>query len=55
MQLVKEPYFMSNEDWYYYDRKEHKLKLTDKAPPEAVKDYEEHYEMMKKSRFMDDE
>ena len=32
---------MSNEDWYYYDEKEERIKLTDKAPPEAVKNCEE--------------
>lgn len=48
------PYFMSNKDWFYYDEKDnYKLKLTDKAPPEAVKSYKEHYEMMRKLRFED--
>lgn len=37
------PYFMTNEEWYYYDEVEEMFKLTDKAPPEAVKSYEEFY------------
>lgn len=47
------PYFKTNEDWYYYDEDEGTLKLTDKAPPEAVKSYEEYYEMKRKLRFED--
>ena len=35
------PYFMSNEEWYYYDEKAGMCCLTDKAPPEAVMSYEE--------------
>jgi hypothetical protein len=37
------PYFMTNKEWYYYDEVEEMFKLTDKAPPEAVKSYEEFY------------
>ncbi len=37
------PYFMTNEDWYYYDEDEFRYKLKDGAPPEAVKSYEEFY------------
>lgn len=41
----EKPYFMKNKDWYYFDNKdpERGIKLTDKAPPEAVKSYEEFY------------
>lgn len=38
-----EPYFMKNNEWYYHDEKEFCYKLTEKAPPEAVKSYEEYY------------
>ena len=37
------PYFMYNEDWYYYDWDEIKYKLTDKAPKEAIDSYNEFY------------
>ena len=37
------PYFMNNEEWYYYDWDEMKYKLTDKAPSEAIKSYKEFY------------
>lgn len=45
MQIAR-PYFMENEEWYYedYDDYERGYKLTDKAPAEAVKSYEEFYE-----------
>ena len=39
----EEPYFMSNEEWYYFDEKECKYKLTDKATDEAKKSYNEFY------------
>ena len=41
--MLKEPYFMSNEDWYYFDEKEWKYKLTDKAPLAAIDSYNEFY------------
>ena len=41
---VEMPYFMTNEKWYYYDEEEYRWKLTEKAPPEAVKSYKEFYE-----------
>lgn len=34
------PYFMTNEEWYYFDIKEYRYKLTEKAPHEAVRSYE---------------
>ncbi len=37
------PYFMENKDWYYFDKVEWRLKLTDKAPKEAVESYIEFY------------
>lgn len=41
--ITDKPYFMTNQEWWYYDWKEMKYKLTDKAPPEAVKSYKEFY------------
>lgn len=38
------PYFMENPEWYYFDEENCCCKLTDKAPPEAVKSYNEFYE-----------
>lgn len=40
---VSRPYFMTNEDWYYYDEEEEIYKLTDEAPEEAIESYEEFY------------
>lgn len=39
----KIPYFMKNEDWYYYDYDEAKYKLTGLATIEAIISYEEFY------------
>lgn len=37
------PYFMKNKEWYYYDVKSFKYKLTDKAPQKAIDDYNKYY------------
>lgn len=41
--LRRTPLFKKNKEWWYYDEKEGKVKLTDKAPEEARKSYEEYY------------
>ena len=40
------PYFMTNEEWYYHDDQEMVLKLTDKAPQEAIDSYIKFYEQL---------
>ena len=37
------PYFMENEEWYYFDEKDFKYKLTDKATKKAIESYNEWY------------
>ena len=37
------PYFMENEDWYYFDEEEWCYRLTDKAPKEAIESYIDFY------------
>lgn len=39
--MVKQPYFMSNRDWYTTDEDDN-LILTPSAPIEAIKDYNNH-------------
>lgn len=46
MTLTEKPYFLTNEEWYYYDYDEMVYKLTDKATKEAIKSYEEFYELL---------
>lgn len=41
--MRQQPYFMTNENWYYFDENEFCYKLKDGAPVEAVKSYEEFY------------
>ena len=43
---VPEPYFMTNEEWYYFDDEEFMYKLTDAAPEKAVESYEEFYKQL---------
>lgn len=38
---VDVPFFQTNEEWYYLDENDYKLKLTDKAPQEAYASYEQ--------------
>lgn len=44
MLSVDKPYFMKNEEWYYYDIETFKYQLTDKAPQEAIDSYNKYYE-----------
>ena len=46
MTIDKEPYFLSNKDWFYYDEEEFCYKLTNKATKEAIKSYNEFYELL---------
>lgn len=43
MLKIGRPYFLENEEWYYHDDKKNRFYLTDKAPEEARKSYEEFY------------
>ena len=45
------PYFMTNEEWYTCPRRG-VYKLTDKAPEEAKKSYEEYKKALKKFKKM---
>lgn len=49
--MKKEPYFLSNKEWFYFDENEFCYKLTDKAPKEAIKSYKEFYH----AGFLEDE
>lgn len=40
------PYFMENEEWYYFDYEKKRYMLTDKAPKEAIESYEDFYKEM---------
>lgn len=41
--INQKPYFMKNKDWYYYDVKTGRYKLTDKAPQKAIDSFNEFY------------
>jgi len=41
--IKRRPYFLNDKEWYYYDYDLMKYKLTEKAPKEAKKSYEEFY------------
>lgn len=46
MTVDKEPYFLSNKEWFYYDEEEFCYKLTKEATTEAIKSYEEFYSLL---------
>lgn len=41
--MLDRPYFMGNDDWYYFDYDKKKYVLTDKAPAKAKESYEDYY------------
>lgn len=53
--VIEEPFFLSNSEWYVevdlindgFPEDGRGFHLTDNAPAEAVKSYEEFYELMK--------
>lgn len=47
--MIKQKYaiFLQNKEWYYFDKKEWKYKLTKKATKEAIKSYNEFYKKLK--------
>ncbi len=44
MLSIEKPYFMNNEEWYYYDEQKFKYILTNKASQEAIDSYNKYYE-----------
>ena len=45
--FIDEPYFMTNEEWYYFDTKDKIYKLTDNAPDKEIKRNKEFYKQLK--------
>lgn len=43
---LEKPYFLTNNDWYYYDDDEGMYKLTEKATKEAIESYNEFYSLL---------
>ena len=41
--MIDEPYFMTNEKWYFYDYDEKKYKLADNVSKKVKDSYEEYY------------
>lgn len=59
--MMEIPYFMTNKEWYRENDDPNDpnypfgFKLTDKAPPEAVKSFEEYNEQMKSNTKNDND
>lgn len=51
MIIAELPYFMTNDDWFYFDEAEWKYKLTQNAPQEAVDSYNEHYKLLEQNKI----
>lgn len=41
--MLERPYFMTNSEWFYFNEKEWRYELTDKAPLAAIDSYNEFY------------
>lgn len=46
MEINDIPHFIDKDEWYFYDEKEHRYKLTERAPETARKSYEEFYRII---------
>ena len=48
--MIRQDYliFLKNKEWYYWDEKEWKYKLTDKATQEAINSYNKFYKELEK-------
>ena len=44
--MLPVPYFMQNDDWYYFDAIECTYKLTENAPEKAIESYNEFYKFL---------
>lgn len=40
--MIDMPYFMTNQNWYYYDFEEKKYKIHENVSEEVKKSYEEY-------------
>ncbi len=47
--MINMPYFMKNKEWFTEGSKTGEEKLTDKAPPEAVKSFKKYKALLKKN------
>ena len=50
---TEKPYFMNDPNWFYFDEKEFKYKLTEKATEKARKSYEDFYKSVEESVYDD--
>lgn len=48
MTFDKEPYFMTNPEWFYFDEADWCYKLTSKATDKAKESYKEFYAELEK-------
>jgi hypothetical protein len=46
--LIDMPYFMENEEWFYFDPKKQRFVLTENATEKARKSYREYYEELER-------
>jgi hypothetical protein len=49
MTIFEKPYFMKNEDWFFFDEEECMYRLTEKATEKAKQSYEEYYKQFEAS------
>ncbi len=47
--MIDMPYFLTNKEWFTENPKTGKFKLTDKAPPEAVKSFKQYQAHLKRN------
>ena len=55
MRIMKEPLFIINDDWYYYDKEEKKFKLTEEGlkNKKVRESYDEYYRELEEGEVND--
>lgn len=52
MRINPMPYFMTNSEWFFYDKRKRKYILTKKAPVEAIESYRLLHELLKRKHTL---
>lgn len=55
MRIMKEPLFIIDDDWYYYDKEDKKFKLTEEGlkNKKVRESYEEYYKELEEGEVND--
>lgn len=49
--VLDQPYFMTNDQWYWFNPDSKKYELTESAPQKAKESYKHYYDELQKKRY----